>query len=53
MRTEKELVDMFVRVADCYAIDDEPCAFIETCSCTDDACREQWDLWLHRRRSNV
>ena len=54
MRTENEIVDMFVHVAACCENDDEPCPFFYSCSCTDDACREQWELWLsHRRRSNT
>lgn len=40
MRTEKEIIDMFVRVADCFSNEEYKCPFIYTCvGHTDDSCK--------------
>lgn len=46
MRTEKEIVDMLVQIADCYPNEEDRCPFFDTCEGTEDICRKQWEIWL-------
>ena len=51
MRTEKEIIDMFVRVADCFISEEYKCPFIYTCiGQTDDSCRDNWTKWLKEEK---
>lgn len=53
MRTEKEIVDMLVRVADCFSSKEYKCPFIYTClGHTDDSCRDNWTKWLRKGEVN-
>lgn len=46
IRTNKEIVDMLVDVADCCG-SETYCPFISKCDCTDTSCREIWEKWLN------
>lgn len=46
MRSEDEILNVFVSVADCRSDEDESCPFIGMCECTDEDCRNQFKEWL-------
>lgn len=46
VRTNKEIVDMLVDVADCCG-SETYCPFINKCDCTETTCREIWEKWLN------
>lgn len=48
MKTEKEIVDMLVQVADCAGNEENPCPFFDECDCNEAACRKQWENWLRK-----
>ena len=45
-RTNEEIVDMLVDVADCCGVETY-CPFINKCDCTETTCREIWEKWLN------
>ena len=53
MRTEKEIVDMLVRVAECFDSKECMCPFLYTCSGhTEDSCRDNWRKWIREGDRN-
>ena len=53
MRTEKEIVNMLVRVAECFDCEEYMCPFLYTCSWhIEDSCRDNWTKWIRKGEVN-